>query len=262
MRWLVLCVVVAGCTEKPKAPASPPPRPVPVDPLVAERARPVDGGDDGDALYTVKPFTFVSEPVPAGALPVAIAGSTIRLAGQPLTADALKAKLGDSTVVLLSFDEETYLAQAAPVLALLDDARAKVWLQSPDAPALAWPVKLRDEPAFAAWLDESVPGKLRIVQRADGFELQTNLGKLPGGDPKGPTVPVRGGKLDLVTLQTGLDQINRRFHESPDVCFLPSYATSMHDAIRAVATNWLSSQKVIFGEASLVYPRPRAGSKP
>ena len=258
MRWLVALMLLAACIEKPKAPPAPPPKPVPLEPLIAEAERLPDGGDDSDTVYRVKPFSFTGEAPPANALRLEITGEIFKLGGEALTLEALKPKLAEALPVLLSFDEETYLAQVQPLLALLDDAHSRVWLQSPDVAAIAWPVRLRDEPAFSAWVDESVPGKVRVIQRADGFEVQTNMGKLPGGDLKGPTVPLRGGKLDLVTLQKGLDLVKKRFHEAPDACFLPSFATLMRDAIRAVAANWLAADKVVFDNVCLVYPRPTA----
>lgn len=262
VRWACLALLLAGCTEKPKAPPPSAPKPQPLEPLIAEPGGLLDGGDERETIYTVKPFTYAGEPAPVAAVKLQIAGAAIKLGDEAVTLGALKARLSDQSVVLLSFDEETYLAQIQPLLALADDLGAKVWLQSPDVPAIAWPVRLRDEAAFAAWLDETVPGKVRVIQRADGFELQTNMGKLPGGDPKGPTVPIRGGKLDLVTLQKGLDQLKKRFRQAPDLCFLPSFATPMHDAIRAVASNWISTEQVVYAEVCLVYPRPVPARKP
>ncbi len=262
-RLILGLLLLCGCPEKPKAqPPAPPPKPVPLEPLVAERGVLIDAGDDREALFTVKPFTFSGEPAPEGMTRLEVAGLTWKLGAEVVTAQSLKTKLNAQSRVVLAFDEDTYLAQVQPLLALLDDAKAKVWLQSPDVPALSWPVRLRDEPSFSAWVDETIPGKLRIVQRADGFELQTNMGKLSGGDPKGPTVPVRGGKLDLMTLQKGLGLVKKRFPEAPDVCFLPSFATPMRDATRAVATNWQTAEQVVFAEACLVYPRPVAPKAP
>ena len=258
MRWVGLIVLLAACADKPKAPpAAPLQKPAPLEPLIAERVR-VDAGAEAEATYTVKPFTFAGDPPPAAALRVEAAGEGLKVGAEPATLAALEAKLTPRREVLLSFDSETYLAQVLPLLAVLDDAGAHVWLQSPDVPALAWPVTLRDEADFNAWLEETAAGKLRVVHRADGFELQTNLGKLAGGDPKGPTVPTRGGAYDLVTLQRGLDRVKQRFTEAPDVCFMPSYAMPMHDATRAIAANWISAEKVIFAGACLVYPRPAA----
>ena len=144
---------------------------------------------------------------------------------------------------------------AAPLLAALDDAHLEVWLRHPDLP-VAFPVALRDEPAFQRWLDEPVPGKLRVIHRADGFELQTNMGKLPGGDPNGPTVPVRGGQLDLATLQRGLARVRSRFADAPDVCFVPSFGMELQQTVRALAADYPEAGKPLFPGLCLVYPRP------
>ena len=147
------------------------------------------------------------------------------------------------------------MAQTAPLLALLADERAEVWLLHPEG-AVAYPVKLRDEVQFGEWIDEPVPGKLRVVQRSDGFELTTNMGKLPGGDPNGPTVPPRGGQMDLSTLQNGFVKIKGRFKDAPDVCFLPSHGTALNDTIRAFSANFEKGDEAIFKQLCLVFMRP------
>ena len=77
-------------------------------------------------------------------------------------------------------DADTFLAQTSELMEVLRDAAAEVWLKHPDA-AVAYRLVLRDEEGFRAWLAEVAPGKLRIIQRSDGFELTTSVGKLPGG---------------------------------------------------------------------------------
>ncbi len=257
MRWVALVVLLAACTQKPQAAAAPLQKPVPLEPLIAERVS-GDAGVDSQGTYTVKPFTFVGSATSASALNLNVAGERLTLAGESISLENFKTKLGAQAAVVLAFDDETYLAQVLKLLALLDDANAELWLRSPDVPGLGWRVTLRDEANFNAWLEEPAGGKLRIVQRSDGFELQTNMGKLAGGDPKGPTVPTRGGSLDLVTLQNGLLRIKQRFTQAPDVCFMPTYGTTMHNATRAVAANWLPNEKRVFDTACLVYPRPAA----
>lgn len=238
---LVAAFVAVGCTDKPKTtPSAALPKAAPLEPLVVARS---DAGD-ADATFTVRPFTFVGPAAPATALRLDVVGETATPSAP-------------GSAVVLAFDEDTYLAQVLPLLAALNDGGAQVWLQSPDAPAIAWPVTLRDEATFNAWLDEPTAGKLRVIQRSDGFELQTNMGKLPGADVKGPTVPARGGTMDLVLLQEGLTRVKGRFTEAPDVCFMPSYGTTMRDATRAIATNWSAADKRVFGAACLVYPRPK-----
>lgn len=239
MRWLPLpLLLLAACQEQKPSPIARA-QPRPLEPL--ERVV-VDAGDARDALYEVVPFTPVGPALPAGA-------RLVTLSGEKTVVPA-----GTGPVVLVP-DEETYLAQIAPVLARLSDAKEEVWLKHPEA-AIAFKLTLRDAPGFQAWIDEPVPGKLRVIQRADGFELQTNLGKLPGGDPNGPTVPLRGGKLDLTTLQRGFQRIQSKFKSAPDVCFVPSFGTELDKVARAMAVNYVSPESAYFSETCLVYPRP------
>jgi hypothetical protein len=156
--------------------------------------------------------------------------------------------------VLLVPVGDTYLMQVAPLLAALDDAGVETWFRHPDL-ELAYPVKLRDEPAFRTWLEEPVPGKLRVIHRADGFELQTNMGKLRGGDPNGPTVPLRGGQMDLSTLQKGYQRLRTRFPGAPDYCLMPSFGMEVAQTVRAMAANYLSDDEALFPGTCLVYPR-------
>ncbi len=247
-KWLSLLIALAGCKAA---------HPNAVDASVGRtvaapgsaRLEPLEpvGDDSGvEQYFKVKPFTPVGRPVPADAVKVTVSGETHSWNGRDLK-------------VLLGGVDDTYLAQAADLLSKLDDAHAEVWLKHPDA-ELAYEVVLRDEPAFQGWLDEPVAGKLRVIHRADGFELQTNLGKLPGPDINGPTVPVRGGKLDLATLQRGLEKIAGRFKGAPDLCFVPSFGMALNDTVRAVATNFVGADTAHFSATCLVYPRPRAGT--
>ncbi|MBX7097506.1 MAG: hypothetical protein K1X89_07335 [Myxococcaceae bacterium] len=263
---LFATAALVGCkptppAEKPK-PIAAAPRPAPAPMLKPAAA---DGGDVEavDAVFTPAPFSPAGPSAPETGLVVELQGEQVLIKGEHYSVAKDAARYGalwpKDAPVLLVPDEETYLAQIQPILAALDDAHAQVWLKHPLGP-LAYPVVLRDEPKFQAWIEEPVPGKLRVIQRADGFELQTNLGKLAGVDPNGPSVPVRGGQLDLATLQRGLDRVKSRFHDAPDVCFVPSFGTTLEHVARAVASNWLASEKVVFASACLVYPRPK--SKP
>ena len=243
MRRLLLIAVVflCSCREKP-GDAPKPKAPEPFKPLTPDAA---DAGemDERDAIFVVAPFTPVGPPVPEGVTRVELHGEN---------ASAIPA----SGPLMLVADDDTFLVQVAPLLAKLNDAGREVWLKHPDA-EFAYKLTLRDEPGFQTWLEEPVPGKLRIIQRADGFELQTNMGKLPGRDLNGPTVPVRGGKMDLPTLRKGLWRIHDRFTQSPDVCVLPSFGMPLNETARALAANYPEGYKPIFGEISLVYPRPK-----
>jgi hypothetical protein len=246
-----LALALPGCTKKdepkPAAPVAAPAKATPLEPLQREVAAAVDGGEE-DALYRVVPLPVVGPAVPEG-LHVKLDGEQASVAGRPFELSAVKG------AIILEPTDDTYLVQAAALFAQLDDAKAEVWFKHPDA-ALAFKVTLRDEPSFQAWIDEPVPGKLRVVHRADGYELQTNMGKLPGGDPNGPTVPVRGGKFDLKTLQRGFERIHGRFKAAPDFCIVPSFGMELNQTVRAIAANYTSAEASYFGEASLIYPRP------
>lgn len=234
---LVLVLSAFGCQEK-KADPVPRAQPKPLEPL--ERVV-LDAGDDREKLFQVAPFTPTGPAVPSGVTSLALAGDVLP-------------KVPPSGAVMLVADEDTYLSQIAPLLEQLDDAGREVWLKHPDLD-VAYRVKLRDAASFQAWIDEPVPGKFRVIHRADGFELQTNLGKLPGGDPNGPTVPVRGGKLDMATLRRGFERIQNKFRSAPDVCFAPSYGMEIRQVARAIAANYLEPDVAYFESVCLVYPR-------
>lgn len=232
-------VWMLGCQQQKPPEPIPRAQPKPLEPL--ERVF-LDAGDDRDALYEVVPFTPVGPAIPKDA-------RLVKLNGEKTVVPP-----GTGPIVLVP-DEDTYLAQLAPLLASIADGKEELWLQHPTAP-IAFKVTLRDAAHFQEWIDEPVPGKLRVIQRADGFELQTNLGKLPGGDPNGPTVPLRGGKMDLTTLQRGFQRIQGKFKSAPDVCFVPSFGTELAKISSAMAVNYLSAESAYFPETCLVFPRP------
>ncbi len=215
-----------------------------LEPLVPVGLPADDGG--AEEYFKIKPLLPVGPAMPDDVVKV-------HLDGEKNDWD------GIATRVLLVPVDDTYLAQASGLLARLDDAQAEVWLKHPDA-NIAFALQLRDEPSFQGWIDEPVAGKLRVIHRADGFELQTNLGKLPGPDVNGPTVPVRGGKMDLATLQRGLEKISGRFKQAPDVCFVPSFGMALNDTARALAANFVEASKAYFSTTCFVYPRPPKAS--
>ncbi|MHB8872658.1 MAG: hypothetical protein ACYC8T_03130 [Myxococcaceae bacterium] len=231
---LVLALAVLGCTEKKAEPLkSLAPKPLP--------------SLEVEPTYRVEPAPVYGEELPPGARQLAFDGS----AAPDLSA------LTPESVVLLSPSPEVYLAQAAELLARLDDSDATVYLAHPEG-KVSYRLTLRDEPHFRAWLDEPKPGQVRIIQRQDGFELQTNVGKLPGVDPNGPTVPLRGGQADLATLRRGLSQLKERFTVTPDICFVPSFGTELSKVAAAMSADYAEAGEPIFGELCLVYPRPSA----
>lgn len=248
---LALVVLSAGCAEKKEPPARATPKPLaPLEPV-----RPDAGQElvlEDDPLFKVVPLKPLGPKPPGGATVVQLDGDRALVDGKPVTdIAALKGP------VLLVPVGDTYLVQVSALLAALDDAGTETWFKHPDL-ELAYPVKLRDEPTFQKWLEEPVPGKLRVIHRADGFELQTNMGKLHGGDPNGPTVPLRGGQMDLSTLQKGYQTLQARFTSAPDYCLMPSFGMELAQTVRAMAANYLSDDEAFFPGTCLVYPRPPA----
>lgn len=240
-RWSLVALLFVACSEK-KAEPIPRAKPQPLEPL--QRVVVADGGDEDerDAVHRVVPFTPVGPEAPGDATKIELRGET--------WSDVPK-----EGAVLLVPDEDTFLVQVAPLLERLDDERREVWLKHPDA-NLAFRVKLRDATRFQAWIDEPAPGKVRVIHREDGFELTTNLGKLPGADPNGPTVPVRGGQMDLTTLQKGFERVQAKFREAPDVCFVPAYGIELQKIARAMSVDYFDADTPYFKELCLVYPRP------
>jgi hypothetical protein len=157
--------------------------------------------------------------------------------------------------VLVVPDADTFMAQTSELLEVLRDSAAEVWLKHPDA-AVAYRLVLRDEEGFREWLAEVAPGKLRIIQRSDGFELSTSVGKLPGGDPNGPSVPVRGGKQDIATLRKGLERLKGRFKTAEDLCLVPSFGTEVAQAARALSGVYTAPGEPLFETLCLIYPTP------
>lgn len=236
-RWavcLAVALALAACKgDKPAAPPAGKPRPV-------EQFKPLT--NESDDTFKVGAFTPAGPAAPEDLKRLELNGDM----GPEAAPKVLLVTLGD-----------TYLAQVTPLLAALDDAGSEVWVKHPEG-SFAYRVKLRDERSWQGWIDEPVPGKLRVIQRADGFELQTNMGKLPGIDPNGPSVPVRGGRMDLPTLRKGFERVKQRFKDAPDVCFAPSMGMALSDVFAALAVNYPSADAPIFSELCLVYPRPKA----
>lgn len=255
-------LAVCAC-QKPAAEPVKLKAPEPLPRLLPPAPPPDSGLDEGrEALFRVEPFAPLGSAVPGKAARLVLEGTTATLGGKQVDVEDAAALgralsgLGGGPVLVVP-QGETWLVHAAGLFAALDDARVETWLLHPDAP-VAYEVGLRDAAAFASWLEEPAPGKVRVIHRADGFELTTGMGKLLAADPNGPSVPVRGGVMDLKTLQRGLLAVKGRFQKAPDLCFLPSFGTSLADAIRAMASNWNDRGEPIFESLCLVYPRPGA----
>jgi hypothetical protein len=254
---LAALVLGAGCREeKPAEPLSSL-APAPLVPLATAQA---DGGGEDDALFRVAPAPVFGEEVPGEALRLDLAGEAVRLGGETFTPSkpeeaARLAERVKARRVLVVPDADTFLVQTSEALEALRDSAEEVWLKHPDA-AVAYRLVLRDEEGFRAWLAEVAPGKLRIIQRPDGFELSTSVGKLPGGDPNGPSVPVRGGKQDIATLRKGLGLLKGRFKTAEDICLVPSFGTEVAQAARALSGVYTAPGEPLFETLCLIYPTP------
>jgi len=264
-RFAAGCLLaLAACAEKSEPGGSP--RPLPPAPLAPLEGRAGAGTpEDRELAYRLAPAPVLGEEPPAEALELALDGRRARLEGEDHALDSgeamrrLRARLKARRPVLLTVQGDAFLAQAAPALEALDLAGAEVWIRHPAEPRVAFPVLLRDEAAFQRWLDEPKPGKVRVIQRADGFELATNIGKLPGADPNGPTVPTRGGQMDVATLRKGLGRLRERFSNAEDACLVPSFGTELQAVARALSGFWSAPGEPVFPGVCLVYPAPRAG---
>ncbi|MEN9797031.1 MAG: hypothetical protein RL653_727 [Pseudomonadota bacterium] len=254
--------LLGACREERPAPSlsSLAPAPLPSLPGAAVPAK--DAGEEAarEALFEVAPAPVFGEPLPAGAVRAVLEGSLARVGEKPYALEDASARGALVTAVgkrvLLAPDADTFVAQVSGLLAALDDADVETWLLHPGG-AVAYRLVLRDEAAFNAWLEEPVPGKVRIIQRADGLELSTNMGKVVGRDPNGPSIPVRGGKLDVAAERAGLEKIQERFKGAPDLCVMPSYGTELAKVATVMSGTFRAEGEGIFAERCLVYPRPK-----
>lgn len=164
------------------------------------------------------------------------------------------ARTSAETSVVLRPDAEVYLVQAAPLLAELADRSAKVWLAHPEG-SFGYRVMLFDEPAYQHWIDLPEPGRLRVVMRGDGYELATSVGKLPGPDRNGPSVPLRQGRHDLGRLRLGLEALLDRFTTEDMICWVPSFGMELATVARSLAATYEDDGDPLFKRQCLVFPR-------
>ncbi len=252
--WTMLLL---ACSQKNDSPLPLAPAPLPT--LGTGGPDAADEQQAREALFEVEQVPVWGEELPSRTLAIEVDARIISVAGAKvdrLASDwselVLKA-IGKHPAVMLSFDAERYLADVAELFALLAAADREVWLRHPDA-EVAFKVILFDNGRFERWLNEPKPGKIRVIQRADGFELQTNIGKMPGADPNGPTVPRRGGKLDLARLRRALALLKERFPNASDSCLVPSYGIELPSIARALSGYYRGKGKRIFDGLCLVYP--------
>jgi len=244
-----------GC-QQPKAPPLKTLAPAPLQPLQASAA--ADAGRE--AAYRVEAAAVWGSPLPAGAVRLLLQGPAVQLSDGRFDVDTAEGRAQVLAAVgrrpaLLVPDATTYLAQVAALLAALDDGAVPTWLIHPNG-QVAFQLTLRDAPAFDAWLHLPTPGALRIIQRQDGLELVSNVGKLPGGDANGPTVPRRGGQLDVALTREGLERMKSRFPEAEGLCVVPSFGTELRETAEVLTAAWAATDRPLFASLCLVYPRP------
>ncbi|HLT28980.1 MAG TPA: hypothetical protein VK013_02995 [Myxococcaceae bacterium] len=231
----------AGCREEPPPPSltSLAPEPLPRVTTAAEDASVVPITPRGASLPSH------AEVFELNALAVED-GSLLKRAGQ----------VSAKTSVVLRPDGEVYLAQAAPILAALADQDAEVWLAHPEG-AFGYRLMLFDEPAYQHWMDLPEPGRLRVVMRGDGYELATSVGKLPGPDRNGPSVPLRQGRNDLGRLRLALQALLGRFTTEDMICWVPSFGMELATVARSLAATYEEDGDPLFKRQCLVFPRPK-----
>lgn len=263
-------LLLFGCPQNNKErPQSKAPAPLPA--LEPDRAV-ADGSTENarEALFRVEAAPVWGDVSPPSAQPLYVEAAAISVGKKTVSrlAPDWSAQMrgllsARRCAVLLDSDPERYLADLAELLGLLATAGCDVWIRHPDAP-VAFKVTLRDNLQFERWLVEPQPGKIRVIQRADGFEIQTNIGKMAGPDPNGPTVPTRSGKLEVGRLRRALEKLKERFSDAPDSCLVPSYGTELAAIARALSGYYRAEEKRIFAELCLVYPptgrAPSAGA--
>ena len=107
---------------------------------------------------------------------------------------------------------------------------------------------------FSAWLDADKPlGKIRVIMRADGLEVVTDRGKVPGPDRFGPSLPSVGTRPDFEALDTVISRIKARFPDEPEAGLAASPSISVAQAARVLALlNGPGGCR--FEETFLVYP--------
>lgn len=85
----------------------------------------------------------------------------------------------------------------------------------------------RPSSALGAWMDAERPlAKIRLMVRADGMEVVTSRGKIPGPDRYGPSIPTKDGRHDAALLSQSLARLAAYFPEENDAALLASPQTS------------------------------------
>jgi hypothetical protein len=215
--------------------------------------------EDREDLFRVEEAPIWGGEVPKNATVVYIDRDAVSVGHRKIQSSGadwlnrLRPLLNAPCTLLLSSPPEIYLVDAGPVFRALQSIGCEVWLKHPEAP-VAFKVLLRDESEFDRWLAEPQPGKIRVIQRADGFELQTSAGKMAGPDANGPTVPTRSGQLDIGRLRRSLFRLKERLSRPSDACLVPSFGTELWSIAKALSGYYRGPGKPLFDQLCLVYP--------
>jgi hypothetical protein len=260
-RAALATLLACSCTQKSQPPTSVTPAVVPPQQVAAKEA---PSPEEREELFRVERAAPWGDELPKTSRSVRIEADRVLVDNVEVSRRAsgwaervVKLIEARPCSALVDSDPERYLADVSELLAALAASDCEVWLRHPEAP-LAFKLRLLDNAQFERWLSEPQPGRIRVIQRADGFELQTNMGKLAGPDPNGPTVPTRGGQLDIARLRSALLRVKERFSSAPDACLVPSFGTELPAIAKAFSGFYRAPSERILEQLCLVYPAPVA----
>src|SRR5690606_25505166 len=86
-----------------------------------------------------------------------------------------------------------------------------------------------------------------------------SVGKLPGPDRNGPSVPLRQGRNDLGRLRLALQALLGRFTTEDMICWVPSFGMELATVARSLAATYEEDGDPLFKRQCLVFPRPKSG---
>lgn len=129
---------------------------------------------------------------------------------------------------------DAMFALAVPALQVAARAHREVLLDDGSSPVSVEP---RQTPELQAWsnLDIDAPGlRLRVIMREDGFWLGSAVGKVLGGDPRGPTILPRASGQDFQGLSRKVKAVKANLpHVEDTVALLPALDLPLSDVVRA-----------------------------
>lgn len=232
-------LVGPGCKEEAPAPA-----------LTSLAPEPLPRIEDSGGASTVLPITPHGEKLPKDAEVFPLSAQTLEGGELLKRAEQMSAE----TSVVLRPDADVYLMQVAPLFSVLADRGSKVWLAHPEGD-FGYRLMLFDEAAYQHWIDLPEPGRLRVIMRGDGYELATSVGKLPGPDRNGPSVPLRQGRHDLGRLRLAFEALLDRFSTEDMICWVPSFGMELQTVARSLAATFEDDGDSMLERQCLVFPR-------